>query len=86
MTVRPLELPSRPNLRDLRPLKYSRSARLPALLRRLPRVQRSGVLASLPVLSCLFAVLAAWDVARPLGLAVASASCLLLEFRFNPEE
>lgn len=86
MTVRPLELPQRPSLRDLRPIKYSRSARLPALLRRLPKVRRSGLLAALPVLSALFAVLAAWDVSRPFGLAVASAACLLLEFRFSPEE
>ena len=86
MTVRPLELPARPSLRDLRPLKSSPAGRVPALLRRLPKVRRSGVLASLPVLSSLFAIAAAWDVARPLGLATAAIACLLLEFRFSPEE
>lgn len=81
MSVAPIRI-DRPMLRDLRPLKSSPRR----LLASLPRVQRGSVLSSLPVLSSVFAVAAAWDVARPLGLAVASMACLLMEFRFTPDE
>lgn len=76
----------RPSLRDLRPLKADLPGRTRTLLGKLSHKRSDHLLASLPVLSAGFAVLAAWDIARPLGLAVASIACLLLEFRFTEEQ
>lgn len=48
--------------------------------------RRDGILAGLPCLAAVCFTGAAWDVSRPLGLAVAGVALLMLEVRFTPED
>jgi len=96
LTVTPIE---RPSLRDVRLPKglraraSRRSGRLGQLFTGLAgtasrylSARRDGFLASLPCLAAACFTGAAWDVARPLGLAVAGVALLMLEVRFTPED